>query len=377
MDQIKLDLKAMSESQADHAAFVLFVQEIIFLIRTHAPDFCSVDDFFYQLSREYSPPSQDPQLQVAGMISYGLKLSEGDQKVGHTLFFTLLNNFKVALMNDKLQRERDAVCKGLENRGIMRFVLGQMLPAIIGGSFSNTCLYPMMDVYADALRYFLDYDTVAFELKEEDLPYLIETIRAIEVGLSTTLRKLPSLVEANSVATLHIARQAITIFSLFWPTLWTISLTASTLLVWTETLELVRRVCELLIAWSSGTLTIADDGSAQHRSAPPRLANLRLQDQQISIFTANIIADVEKNWLWAEERLSICAPGRATSGVTSISMANPVPNGVKLPSWEMKDLLFDLKERIRDCLCWWGRVSGGDEIHNDSERKLHWSSVVF
>nr|RBQ95015.1 hypothetical protein FVER53263_11346 [Fusarium verticillioides] len=179
MQQMIVDLRTMSHDASEHSSYVFFVRDVIALIRAHGSDICAVDKYFYQISKEYSPSIQDPQLQVAGMMSYGLRLSEGDTKVIHQVFFFLSNNFKIALKDNKLQDEVELLCRGMENPGILSFILNKMLPAIVKTATVESSVFPMVEVYAGALRVFFTRDVISRELTESELPYVVVLLRAI------------------------------------------------------------------------------------------------------------------------------------------------------------------------------------------------------
>ena len=105
MRSLKKDLKTLCGNAREHGPHVAFAREIIGLVRTHMSGICGIDDFFLQISPEYSPPADDPRLQVAGMVSYGLRLDEGDSRAVNELFYYLLNSFKKALSEGRLGDE--------------------------------------------------------------------------------------------------------------------------------------------------------------------------------------------------------------------------------------------------------------------------------
>ncbi|GJD02107.1 hypothetical protein ColKHC_10932 [Colletotrichum higginsianum] len=105
MNQMRTDVQAMATDSSEHPSYVKFVRSIVSLIKAHGTDICPVQKFFLEVSKEYSPPMQDPQLQAAQIQSYGFKLAEGDRRVPSTLFHFFLNNFKGALQRDRLPNE--------------------------------------------------------------------------------------------------------------------------------------------------------------------------------------------------------------------------------------------------------------------------------
>ncbi|KAI6782009.1 uncharacterized protein J7T54_003428 [Emericellopsis cladophorae] len=155
MEQMRRDLGSMHGDSSQHRDYIKFVRECIELIKAHGTDICTVDDFFYQISKDYSPSEHDPQLQVAAIVSYGLRLAEGESRAAHELFYFLVNNFKVALMKGDFSKEVDMIAKGMRHPGISRFVVGAMLPAIIQAAFVESRAYPMLDVYGSWSRLLL------------------------------------------------------------------------------------------------------------------------------------------------------------------------------------------------------------------------------
>ncbi len=108
-----------------------FVREVIGLIKSHGGDICPVDPFFYQMGAFYSPSAEDPQLQTAGIMAYGIRVGEGEATAVPQLFYYLCSNFKVAMAHERLGGERKIVERAMENSHVLAFVWGRMLPAIV------------------------------------------------------------------------------------------------------------------------------------------------------------------------------------------------------------------------------------------------------
>ncbi|PON21062.1 hypothetical protein TGAM01_v210018 [Trichoderma gamsii] len=210
------DLGVMYTDASQHQNYVVFVQGIISSVRAHGSGLCMVDSFFLQVSKEYSPPIQDPHLQIASMLSYGILIEEGEEaRPAKQLFFLLLSNFKHALANGNPTDDARMLRKGMKHKSILAFVLGMMLPAIIRVSFALSSCFPLLDVYATALRLLLKGRILSQQLDESDLIHVSVTIHAIVEGM----RQMRLGREIPSGPRIHVLGQAMNILNLLWPSL--------------------------------------------------------------------------------------------------------------------------------------------------------------
>ncbi|KAK3392614.1 Mus7/MMS22 family-domain-containing protein [Sordaria brevicollis] len=139
MTKMKQDLSLLRSDSAEkeHKDYTAFVHQVISLIKSHGVGITVVDNFFLTPSDSYSPPLQDPQLHTAGILAYGVRLSEKETMAGSQLFYYLFTNFKVALANDSLRSEREILQKALSDAKVtgykefMRFMLDTMIPVVI------------------------------------------------------------------------------------------------------------------------------------------------------------------------------------------------------------------------------------------------------
>lgn len=362
MDQIKGDLKTVSQDPLAHSSYLLFVRDIISLIRSHGPDICAVDEFFYQISKEYSPSVQDPQLQVAGMVSYGLRLREGDTRVAHQLFFFLINSFKLAVMNDKIVEEVKMLAKGLRNPGILNFVLGKMLPAIVRASAVESGSFPLLGVYAQACYLLLDADEAPPDLTEDNLPQLRVTLDAMITGM----QELGQCGD-QSDEVFHVLRHYFGIMNVVWPSLYVLTLsgvTSSDL----NGIKSLLRDCKSFTNWTedymSDLLEFPDFDVEQGGllNLQPREAGTMTADPHVSSFTENIISDVRTNWIVSGNRLSIQAPGKART--TQSTQSTQSGQGIQRPTFDRRELLMDVYERTRTWNRWWDKVFGQPQNAN-------------
>ncbi|PNY27640.1 Protein mms22 [Tolypocladium capitatum] len=352
MELIKGDLKTTSHDDYSHHGYVIFVQDIISLIKTHG--ICAVDNFFYQISQEYSPSVQDPQLRVAGLISYGLRLREDDDKSGYgqQLFHLLLNNVKFSMINDKLRGEVSLLRKGLKNQGIIDFVLGKMLPAVVRASLKNGIAFPLMDIYAEALRLRFSKKTVAYELNEGDLPQVAVLLHASVAGMDDLGRSSAPLLEAQ----VHVVRQVMGVLNLLWPSLYTMSVSSASSPGWAETSETLERIRGFALSAETylrglvatgDSLVLPGQLFAGIRRSQVRTARF---DADVDIFTENIVQDIAKNWSATAHGITIQTPENHRGAMAT--------QGLVIPAWDTRDTLKDLHERTREWCWWWQRVYG-------------------
>lgn len=368
MEQIKGDLRTVVQDTAEHPSYVVFVRDIISLIRSHGPENCAIDDFFYQMSREYSPSVQDPQLQVASMVSYGLRLKEGDARAVHPLFYFLFNNFKLSMNSDKLGEEAKMLRKGIDNPGLRSFFFGKMLPAIIRASFSDSSAFLLMDVYVEALRLYLSGTMVAHELREADLPHLIVTLRAIVDEISKMRQSMNSLPNAQ----IHLIRQLMAVLNLMWPSFYALSLSRVSSPIWTEVTACLKRINDCTEPAENYTNSLLDVGDSEIQpgllfgGVRDAHGEEALFDTYVTGFTDNIVNDIRKNWVVVSNRITTQAPGKAR-GMPSTQSGQ----GIEDPAWDPEEMLQDLQERIREWRYWW------EEVFGEPVPKRYPMSIVF
>ncbi|KAF4980071.1 hypothetical protein FZEAL_3852 [Fusarium zealandicum] len=355
MQQIKGDLRTMSHDESEHPSYVSFIRDIIALIRAHGSEICTVDDFFYQINKEYSPSGQDPRLQVAGMMAYGLRLSEGDTKVIYQLFFFLCNNFKSSLINDKLRDEVALLHKGMENSGILSFILGKMLPAIICATAIESSAFPMVDVYVEALRVLLSQNVLTYELTEVDTPHLLATLRAFASCLDDIGQRDGAL-KAEQV---HLIAQLVSMSNNIWPSLHALTLSRASSASWLEITQVLRDTRNGFVRAESHLSDLIEledysldanlllSGFRRNSMAPSRV------DTYISSFTDSIVKDVRTNWVTSATSITVQAPGNGRGFPLTQS-----GQGTPSPVWDMEELVRDLYEQVQAWNHWWNEVFG-------------------
>ena len=353
MRHMKADLKEISPQPSEHRAFVQFVQGVVSLIRTHAVQICKIDDFFFQASQDYSPSQQDPRLHIAGILSYGLRLGEGDSGIVSQLFYYLCSNFASALPDDdRLRHEKKALFKGMRDGCILNFMLRTMLPAIIRATATTDKAYPMLDTYCGAVRSFLTAGIAPRLIPDEDLPILVHLFREI-LG---ALRDLAPSNEAElSASQVHITWQLVSLVEALRPTLETLSYTQQPPDSWQEMEEMLKLFGVFTAAASRHVDSIARSGDAMLPDGPT--ASLfqglgRVPDPR-GVGEPNLVGFTE---YIAREMRRTAAPERGSGSGDATARVRGPASSAQVAGSELRSRELDMGEGLeglRDMLSRW------------------------
>ncbi|KAL7931112.1 Mus7/MMS22 family domain-containing protein [Trichoderma chlorosporum] len=343
-------LSLMYGDTLQHQRYVTFVQHVVSAIKAHASDICTIDNFFLQVSREYSPPIQDSQLQIAGMLSYGIRIDEGDPRAAHELFFLLFNNFKHALVNGNLMHDVRKLQRGMKHRSLLAFVLGRMLPAILRVSFTDSSSFALLDVYTKALRLLLSGRILPRQLDNNDLPHVAITIRAIVEGIR--IMRLGNGVLSNSQV--HILRQALAILNILWPSLLVIEAETPEDASLTDITATLRHIASFA-AVAQGYLTDITEMGSGSLDVDLLFEGLDVNqpltfDLHVNGFTRSIRDDIARSWVFGPTRISIQMP-------TKVKEDEQESLGILKPTWAAEELAFDLYNQIQNWLYIWQEYS--------------------
>ncbi|KAK0385586.1 hypothetical protein NLU13_6764 [Sarocladium strictum] len=335
MEQMATDLRTISQDPTEHPAYVSFVRGIISLIRSHGADICAVDDFFYQISRDYSPPAEDPQLQIAGMIAYELKLNEAGAR--QQLFFFMFNSFKLAMDKDQLGEHVGLISSGIKRPAIRQFMLGKLLPAALLAAWQQHPAHILVDLCMAAFDVLLQGSILSTELTTDDLDPLLTTIAAIATGF----RQL-SAVPINTEV--HLINRAVSFMNLVWPSLMMLKIkrlapaqldaVQHALSGFLSCFQIVRRHLEVsngYPVWETSNLV----GASLRQTVLPDASN----DPDIASFRDNIIMDVQRNWNVGERRIGIKTPAKSR-GTQSSTQAG---QGVEVPDQDVTKLYSEMR----------------------------------
>ncbi|KAL2204451.1 hypothetical protein CC79DRAFT_1337009 [Sarocladium strictum] len=338
MEQMTTDLRTVSNDASEHPAYVSFVRGIISLIRSHGADICAVDDFFYQISKDYSPPVEDPQLQIAGMISYELKMS--DPGTRHQLFFFMLNSFKLAINKDQLGEHAVLLHNSLRRPALRKFVLDKLFPAVLAAAWQQPAAHVLVDLCVQAFDMLLAGNIISAELSMEDLEPLQSPIAAIAKGF----QHLSAVPHASEV---HLVNRMLAFLNLIWPSVLMMFVRGgtelqldslqNTLAIFKSGFEIIKKHLELANGypyWETSDLLRATLARVESPDVP--------SDPDVTSFRDNIIADVKRNWNVGTRRIGIMTPAksRGTQSSTQTGL------GVEVPERDVVKLYQELKSLL-------------------------------
>ncbi|KAJ2984258.1 hypothetical protein NQ176_g109 [Zarea fungicola] len=367
MEQLKEDLKETSGQPVTHVPYVAYARQIIALIRTYGSEFCTVDNFFYQISKDYSPSTEDPQLQAAAMVSYGLRLSEGDPKVVQQIFYFLFNSFKMAVISDSLLEEKKMLQKGIaDDRGILGFILGKMLPAIIGAASAKAVAFPLLDLYARALRYRFRGHVMTYSLADDDLVSVKVVLQAILAGLQGWVAEQAAVTSVK----LCICGNFFAVANLLWPSIYAHSLEENNLTgPWGDIVALINTLGQYAAA-AKDTIGIADFRSSQIRfdeifatSSLQDFHTTSVTDADVTRFADNLKQDIDRNWIEVDGRISIQTPGKPRGGGTV--------HGVLQAVWNVSEIIEGMTDQLMEWRDWEKKMNREHMMHGQGA-ELPW-----
>ncbi|KAI8257788.1 Protein MSP1 [Colletotrichum sp. SAR 10_98] len=300
MQQMRTDLQVTANDSTndstEHSTYVRFVRNIISLITTYGTDICKVPPFFREVSKAYSPPAEDPELQVAKILSYGLKLAEGNTGIASSLFYLLLNNFKKALQLGRLPQQVLLLKTAMQSDAVVAFTL-RMLSAVLHATKSSPEAYALLDVFCDALELEWNGSVVARQLNDDVLTAM-STLITSSLDWATGLRGTP--VSAEHI---HALRKIVWLVNTLQPTFESYSLKQGEVKWWDEVME--------QLDWFSVLVNGAEEylDTQLERSQVPSLSpsglfrrlreakNFKIQDAMVLEWSRVIVDDVQRNWV--------------------------------------------------------------------------------
>ncbi|KAI1652243.1 Mus7/MMS22 family-domain-containing protein [Daldinia loculata] len=355
MDQMKLDLKSITLDSPEHTDYIEFVRSIVTVIRSQ--DLCPVDSYFYQISREYSPSSQDPRLQIAGILSWGLKLEEGDNKAIPGLFYLLFPNFKLALANGKLGNERAILQQGMGNIHVSSFILSKMLPAIIKTAFQVPTGWIILDTYVSAFEALLTAPCIYREMGREDMNGLLVVLKIVLAGIGQLRTFDAAALHDEYIYTLI---QTIHFLNLLSPSLTAYLInepTSEVAVDITEAVETFTNFTREAGKYVSNILNNKSYGTSLDIQSPVTMDSNRFfqglrgqgagfsiePDEHITRFANHMVRDINENWVSNGSTISVRGPSRA-QGHTSTQSGQGTP----VPRWDSRRLIQVLNKELRE-----------------------------
>lgn len=349
MDQIKLNLKSITLDSPEHANYIEFVRSLITVIRSQ--DLCPVDSYFYQISREYSPSTQDPRLQIAGILSWGLKLEEGDTKAVPGLFYLLFPNFKLALANGKLAEEMAILQQGMENPHVLSFVLGRMFPAMIRTAVQTTAGSVLLDTYISAFETLLTKPGggIHREIGNEDmdgllilLQYALASIQELQIIDVFELR------HEHVYTVVQITR----LFNLLSPSF-------AAYLINETTSQLAMEITNAMETFTSFTRTAAiylsnllkESNEVITLNPVYLFKGIRIYrtdlasepNEQVNRFANHMVKDIKDNWILDGCTINVQGPSRGLG-----NSATQSGQGTAAPRWNARELVQILQGQVQE-----------------------------
>ncbi|KAI1109226.1 Mus7/MMS22 family-domain-containing protein [Nemania sp. NC0429] len=351
MDRIKADLKSMVLNSPEHLDYVEFVRSIISLIRSQ--DLCPVDSFFYQISQEYSPSSQDPRLQTAGILSWGLKLEEGDTKAVSGLFYLLFPSFKIALASGELRNEVNILKESMEHVQVFDFMMGTMLPAIIKTVTQVSHGWVLLDTYVEAVDARLSSACIHRQIGGGIMRGILALHIMVLAGIGNLQAKvLPDLRNEEVVSLtamiklLNFLSPSVTAYLMNEPE-------GSFARDLTPVIDELTNFARAADGYLS-SLAMNRDEDETPMIEPRRLfeglaipesgwISQQNHQQQIDQFSNHMLQDIRGNWVSNESYITVKAPSRTQQRPSSTQSGQGTP----IPRWERREVLAMLREQIR------------------------------
>ncbi|KAI0595825.1 Mus7/MMS22 family-domain-containing protein [Biscogniauxia sp. FL1348] len=348
MDRMKLDLKSMVLNSAEHINHIEFVRSIISLIRSQ--DLCPVDSFFYQISTEYSPSSQDPRLQTAGILAWGLKLEEGDTKAISGLFYLLFPSFKLALANNKLANESAILEQAMGNKYVYSFMLGRMFPAVIKTVSQAPEGWLLLDTYVGAFRAQFTSACIHRDIGRDSITELLALVEFIVAGIRhvQTLQVFELLPEH-----LHILAVMVNLLNLVSPSLAAYLINEPA----TQPADDIAKIIDTITGFTRAAgvylSSMLDEVTSEHALTvdPNRLfegirglgQDTSLNgDEYIDRFTKHMVQDIRDNWVTNGSNLTVRGPSRPQG-----PSATQSGQGTPVLGWRPRELVRNLSEEVR------------------------------
>ncbi|CAN8103838.1 unnamed protein product [Discula destructiva] len=349
MQQIKSDVRSLELNSAEHFNYISFIRDIVGLIKSHGADICSVDPFFYQVSAEYSPSREDPQLHTAMVLAYGIRLGEGDTKAVTQVFYFLYNHFKLSLSSGQLDAESKIIENGMRNDHILAFVIGRMLPAIIRASSHSSDLWPLLRTYSKALQDVLARSCLPREIPEHSIDDVVVLLTAV-LDWVRGLRKSSAVITATQA---HIFTDLVGICNAARPSL------ASWQQQYSTQISRVRSCAAGLTRMAKQAAAVLDQlralGTSEIGLRDVQIRDLiqvdkqrapSIYDNKIDSFAQFLIGEVENNWVVTSDTVTVrvaAAPSTQRSKQAIQGVHNNLHSRVGL-----SELLVALKAWIKE-----------------------------
>ncbi|KAI0518536.1 Mus7/MMS22 family-domain-containing protein [Xylaria bambusicola] len=348
MDRMRADLKSMTLNSLEHLNYVKFVRLIISVIRSQ--DLCPVDSFYYQISPEYSPSREDPRLQTAGILSWGLKLEEGESKAMSGLFYLLFPSFKIALANGELANEIIILKESMKHRRVFDFMLSTMLPAIIRTATQVCEGWILLETYIDAIDARLSIGCIHQVIGGDLMKDILALHKMVLAGAESVQMRASPIFRYGDIISLAAMMRILNILS---PSVTAYIINESESSIAKEFPHIISEVTEFTRAAGAYLSELVEKSGGKTVSIPEvsRLfeglgivgpeTTLRY-GEYVDRFSSHMIQDIRNNWISSEASITIKAPSRSQRPSTTQS-----GQGTPLAKWKQSELLQVLWEQMR------------------------------
>lgn len=358
MCQIRSAILSLQLNSAEHLSYVRFIRDIIGLIKSHAADICSIEPYFYQVSAEYSPPKEDPLLHTAGILAYGIRLGEGEATAIPQLFSYLYNHFKTSLASGHLDAEILIIENGMRDDTVLAFVIGRMLPAIIGATSHSNDIWPLLGVYTKALHNSLTRSCLPREVPEAAVDDSLALLTAILTWTQDLRQSSTELTPTQA----HIFSQLLIVCNAIRPSLtcWLLQSSASISRLQSCVVELAR-VAKHAAAVLNKLHVARESEVAVRKVSVKDLVLAQIQpprpvvDSHVKNFTQNLLRDVQSNWIVTPDHVTV-----TVAATHSTQPGTQVNGGVKVDLQARIGLLSELLEGLKV----WVSEIGADEARS-------------
>ncbi|KAI0965990.1 Mus7/MMS22 family-domain-containing protein [Xylaria arbuscula] len=347
MDRIRADLKSMTLNSPEHLKHVEFVRSIISLIRSQ--DLCPVDSFFYQISQEYSPSREDPRLQTAGILSWGLKLEEGESKAISGLFYLLFPSFKIALANGELAHEANILKDGMKHKHVFDFMITTMIPAIIRTVAHVPKGWILLDTYIEAIDARLSSACIHRQIAGNLMRDILALHKMVLTSAEGIQTRASSTFPAGDIVSLTAMIKLLNLLS---PSVTAYLINEPGSPIAKDFSRVRKKVTDFTRAAGAYLSQLVKNCDEE---TPVILERSRLfeglgitepepalrYNEQAGRFFTHMTQDIRNNWVAGESFITVKGPSRAQR-----PSATQSGQGTQLPKWEGRKLLQTLGEQF-------------------------------
>ncbi|CAD6505035.1 BgTH12-00534 [Blumeria graminis f. sp. triticale] len=149
---IQNTLETVKVNSDAHIKYLAFARSIVTNIRSYASGFRKIPEFFIHPSVHYWPNDDDPNLYVAGIISYSVRLSQLTKRTSFEFLYYIYNGWMNALVTDHLKEYKRHVHHGMRCKNFTKFMLVEFVPAILKVGF-NLSAWILCATFLPAISY--------------------------------------------------------------------------------------------------------------------------------------------------------------------------------------------------------------------------------